>query len=74
MRTTTVLDLPEPVFNISITPPAGYEFGPTNMGANDAIDSDFNGVAALPIEGTTDSTYDFGLMGIGHDRQRRLAG
>jgi protocatechuate 3,4-dioxygenase beta subunit len=62
---TTADGSTEPTFIINITPPAGYEFSPANVGANDAIDSDGNGTDVTVTEGQTNDTYDFGLMGSG---------
>ncbi|NLE56866.1 MAG: hypothetical protein GX616_00785, partial [Planctomycetes bacterium] len=52
----------EPTFNISVATPAGFAPTAADQGANDAVDSDFNGVTATVTEGSVNDTYDFGFI------------
>jgi uncharacterized repeat protein (TIGR01451 family) len=53
--------LVEPTFVITVTPPSGYAATLSDVGV-DTTDSDGLTITALPVEGTTNTSYDAGLV------------
>ena len=54
---------PAGTYAVSYTLPAGYEAAKSNIGSDDTIDSDINGVVESVLVDATNLNYDFGLVG-----------
>lgn len=56
----------EPTFSIAVSSPgAGYSITISNAGGDDNLDSDGATITALPVEGTTNNSYDAGFLQAG---------
>ncbi len=53
----------EPSYSISVATPAGYDVTLLDQGGDDTVDADDpSGVAATPVQGASDTSYDFGFV------------